>query len=89
MQIQISPELHKELKRVKARNKKLAQKIEKQLTIFEQNPRHSSLRIHKLTGKLDNLWSLSIDRNYRLLYIFDKEGVYFFDLGTHDQVYRR
>lgn len=88
MIIQISPDLNKELKKIKNKDKQLAKKIEKQLDLFRQNHLHPSLRIHKLAGKMNNIWSISIDRNYRMLYfLFDNEA-YFFDIGTHDQVYK-
>ena len=89
MNFAISPELDKELKKLKVHDTQLAQRIEKQLTLFQQNHFHPSLRVHKLTGKLDNLWSISIDKNIRMLFILDNNEAYFFDLGTHDQVYKK
>ena len=56
--------------------------------LFRDNPFHHSLRLHKLKGKLLGLWSISIDRNFRLLYSEDEHSIYFFDIGTHDQVYK-
>ena len=89
MNFQISLDLHKELKKIKTKDIKLAQKIEKQLVLFQQNHLHPSLRIHKLSGNLHNMWSISIDKNYRMLFFFDEDGAYFFDIGTHDKVYKR
>lgn len=89
MDFAISPDLDKELKRIKAHDKQLAQKIEKQLTLFQISHFHPSLRTHKLTGNLNNIWSMSIDKNIRMLYILGDDGAYFFDIGTHDQVYQK
>ncbi len=89
MDFAISPDLEKELKKIKARDRQLAQKIEKQLILFQTNHFHPSLRVHKLTGSLDNIWSISIDRNTRMLYILEENGALFFDIGTHDQVYKK
>lgn len=89
MDFEISPELNQRLKQINAKDKKLIKKIEKQLIIFGQNHLHPSLRIHKLSGNLKNYWSISIDKNYRMLFILDKSSAYFFDLGTHDEVYGR
>ena len=89
MNFEISPDLDKELRRIKSKDKQLAQKIEKQLKLFQQNHQHPSLRTHKLSGNLDNMWSISIDKNLRMLFFLDSSGAYFFELGTHDQVYKR
>jgi toxin HigB-1 len=89
MDFEISVDLNKELKKIKSKDKLLALKIEKQLESFGQNHLHPSLRLHKLSGNLENIWSISIDKNYRMLFIFDDSGAYFFDFGTHDQVNKR
>ena len=89
MDIEISLDLDKELRRLKSKDGQLVKKIEKQLKLFQQNHLHPSLRTHKLSGNLDNMWSISIDKNQRMLFFLDSSGVYFFDLGTHDEVYKR
>jgi mRNA-degrading endonuclease YafQ of YafQ-DinJ toxin-antitoxin module len=89
MDFQVAPSLHKQLKKIKFQNQELSNKIEKQLHIFHQNHLHPSLRLHKLTGNLSNIWSISIDRSIRMLFILDEEGACFFDLGTYDQVYKK
>jgi addiction module RelE/StbE family toxin len=89
MNISFSPELDKELNTIAKKDRLLFKKIQKALVLFEQNPRHPSLRIHKLTGQLNNIWSLSVDISYRMLYLQDEEDIYFFDFGTHDEVYRK
>ncbi|KKS74497.1 hypothetical protein A3J20_07190 [Candidatus Gottesmanbacteria bacterium RIFCSPLOWO2_02_FULL_42_29] len=88
MDFRISSDLEKELKRIKTRDFHLLQQIQKQLLLFKQDHTHPSLRIHKLSGNLKNLWSISIDRNIRMLFIIDDEEALFFDIGTHNQVYR-
>lgn len=88
MNIHISPDLEKELKRIKSRDIKLFKQIQKQITLFTQNQKHPSLRLNKLTGNMKNLWSISIDRNIRMLFIILEDEIYFFDIRTHDQVYR-
>ena len=89
MDFEISPDLNKELKKIKTHDKQLAQKIEKQLSLFQINHFHPSLHVHKLTGNLGNIWSISIDMSIRMLYILDNDRAYFFDIGTHDQVYKK
>ncbi|OGK57963.1 hypothetical protein A3H86_03065 [Candidatus Roizmanbacteria bacterium RIFCSPLOWO2_02_FULL_41_9] len=89
MDFEISPDLDKELKKIKTHDKLLAQKIEKQFSLFQINHFHPSLRVHKLTGNLGNIWSMSIDMSIRMLYILGYDGAYFFDIGTHDQIYKK
>lgn len=89
MHIQLSPYVLKKIKQIKQRDKKLAEKIEKQLIIFKSNPKHPSLRIHKLTGKEEDAWSISITTSLRMIYkLLEKNIAYFSDIGTHDEVYR-
>ena len=52
--------------------------------IFRVNPFHPSLRLHKLTGKLKELWSISIDMKYRIIFEPLKDGVILFiSIGLH------
>lgn len=85
----LSPSVQKKLSELYKRDKELLEKIQKRIEMFETNARHPSLRIHKLSGKMSDVWSLSISKNFRMLYILEGEEAYFFDLGTHDQVYRQ
>ena len=88
MEIHLSPFVRKELRRINQKDKKLAKKIEKQLLIFANNPRHPSLRTHKLTRKKEQEWSIPITMSFRMIYkILDNNIAYFSDIGNHDEVY--
>lgn len=89
MEFHITPALEKRLQKLLKTNPRLGFKIEKQLNLFLQNDRHPSLKTHKLSGELNNLWSISITKSLRMTYILDESEAYFIDFGTHDQVYRR
>ena len=39
-----------------------------QLEILSKNPFYPSLRLHKLHGKLDWHWSISINKAYRIIF---------------------
>ena len=86
--ITLSPLFRKQLKQLRQKDIKLFGKIQKQLVSFQSNPRHPSLRLHKLKGELQDVWSLSVTMNFRLLFIEDTE-YYFFDMGNHDQIYKK
>lgn len=90
MSIQLSADVIKQLRLIKRNNKNLSEKIEKQLALFQENPRYPSLRTHKLSGDQQKAWSISITKSIRMTYTILEDGIfYFFDIGTHDQVYRR
>jgi mRNA-degrading endonuclease YafQ of YafQ-DinJ toxin-antitoxin module len=56
----------------------------KKEAIFRNNPFHPSLRLHKLKGKLDGLWSISIDMKYRIIFKPLENGVALFvSVGVH------
>lgn len=89
MHIRLDKKLQKELLDISKKDPKLAKLIAKQLNLFKVNPKHKSLRTHKLSGELKNLWSISISQSIRMIYILDKDEAYFIDIGTHDEVYKK
>ena len=62
---------------------------EKTLMLLEQNPTHPSLGLHRLSGKLEGLYSVSINRSFRISLEFTIEGdtIVPVDVGTHDEIY--
>lgn len=67
----------------------LISQYEKTLKILEINPHHPSLRLHKLQGKLAELYSVSINISYRITIIFllENDRIIPVDVGSHDGVY--
>ncbi len=67
----------------------LKKKFWEALALFEESPYESSLKTHKLTGKLTGLWAFSIDFDCRLVFKFIEDGrkVLLIDIGTHEEVY--
>ncbi|MCF8357050.1 MAG: type II toxin-antitoxin system mRNA interferase toxin, RelE/StbE family [Melioribacteraceae bacterium] len=62
---------------------------EKTLKILEINPQHPSLRLHKLRGKLSDLYSVTINISYRIVisFLIKKNQIIPVDIGSHDEVY--
>ena len=82
MKIIYSTKFAKEYKRLPLEVKKLAEKKE---TIFRKDPFEPSLKAHKLTGKLKEYYSFSIDYQYRIIFEFaEKNVVWFHSVGTHE-----
>jgi addiction module RelE/StbE family toxin len=60
------------------------------LELFIQNPYDVRLRTHKLTGKLKDLWSFSLEYDLRVVFYFTKDKptkAVLVDIGNHDEVY--
>ena len=62
---------------------------EKTLRLLEVNPSHPSLHLHKLTGRLADLYAVYINQSYRIAIelIFKEDTVIPVSVGSHDQVY--
>ncbi|MEY2831571.1 MAG: hypothetical protein RLZZ574_829 [Cyanobacteriota bacterium] len=74
-------------KRIKG-NTKLESRFWTKVEIFTNNPFDPSLRTHKLSGKLKDLWSFSVEYDERVLFYFTDDGnAIFIDIGNHDEVY--
>jgi addiction module RelE/StbE family toxin len=56
--------------------------------LFINDPFEPSLKTHKLSGKLKDLWSFSLGHDERVLFYFTDDGnAVFVDIGNHDEVY--
>ncbi|MDZ8189642.1 MAG: hypothetical protein RMX96_32995 [Nostoc sp. ChiSLP02] len=70
------------------RNVDLETRFWQKLEQFTANPFDEGLKTHKLSGKLKNLWSFSVDYDDRVVFYFTDDGdVVFVDIGSHDEVY--
>lgn len=87
--VSFSDKLILKLFKIKNKDIKFTHLIEKKLILFKNDIYHPSLRRHKLSGELDNLWSISINKSIRMVYLELENEFYFVDIGTHDQVYRK
>lgn len=85
MKIYYSSKFAREYKRLPKRVKLLAEKKE---IIFRKNPFDPRLKTHKLSGKLKDYYSFSIDFQTRIIFEFrDKNTIWFHSVGTHE-IYR-
>lgn len=66
----------------------LEEKFWHRTEIFKNDPFDSRLKTHKLSGKLKDLWSFTIEFDLRVIFYFVEENkVVFVDIGKHDVVY--
>ena len=61
----------------------------KTLELLELNPKHPSLRLHDLEGRLKGMSSVSINMSYRIVLEFEikEKEIMLINVGNHDQVY--
>ena len=58
-------------------------------SLFVINPFHSTLKTHKLTGKLNQYYSFSVTHSYRIIFEFlNKNKAVFVNIGTHE-IYKK
>ena len=82
MKIYYSSKFAKEHKRLPLKVKIAAEKKEK---LFRQDPFDPILKTHKLSGRLKEYYSFSIDHEYRIIFeFFKKDTVWFHSVGTHE-----
>jgi mRNA-degrading endonuclease RelE of RelBE toxin-antitoxin system len=67
----------------------IQKKAEKQEAIFRKNPFYPSLHTEKLEPKSKEIWSIRVDRSYRItLRFIDGNTVLFLTIGPHDWIYK-
>ena len=61
----------------------------KTLELLELNAHHPSLRLHRLSGKLEGLQSISINLKYRVTIeiIITERDIVLINVGDHDAVH--
>jgi mRNA-degrading endonuclease YafQ of YafQ-DinJ toxin-antitoxin module len=71
------------------RHPDLLPQYEKTLKLLELNPFHPSLRLHRLSGSLSDLHSVSINVRYRMTleFIVEDGRIVLVNIGGHDEVY--
>jgi len=80
----------KKLKKFKKNHPELKSQYHKTIQTLALNPNHPSLRLHKLKGKLQDYFSVSINLKYRIMldFIIEDDKIVLIDIGVHDHLYR-
>jgi addiction module RelE/StbE family toxin len=67
---------------------KLRQKAKNQIALWQDNPHDTSLRTHRLSGKMSRFYSIDITSDVRALYEVIGGETYLYQIvGTHSQLY--
>lgn len=81
---------NKKAKKFLKKNPTILGQYQKILQLLVLNPYHPSLRLHKLSGKLNYLYSVSINMCYRITldFIIEDNTIIPINIGHHDVVYQ-
>ena len=80
-------------KRIARKDPQLTNKARNILDQLSRDPFHTSLRTHKLKGKLNGSWACSVDYDTRIVFDFvqnpssHEEEILLLTVGSHDEVY--
>ncbi|MDJ0659958.1 MAG: type II toxin-antitoxin system mRNA interferase toxin, RelE/StbE family [Crocosphaera sp.] len=80
-------------KKLIKKNPELQNRITRVLILLAEDPLTPSLKSHKLTGNLSNLWSCSVTYDCRIIFILTQDEdaeeaiIILVDIGSHDEVY--
>jgi addiction module RelE/StbE family toxin len=69
---------------------RIQDRVNDAIELFKQNPKSRSLRNHRLTGPMKNIWSISAGGDIRIHYQKYSGGeivIIFVDVGSHSQLY--
>lgn len=86
-ELAISKRFKKQLKSFFAKHPELKGVFKEKLVILQKNPADRRLKLHKLTGKLNECHSISITHDYRLVVYLEDKYIYLLAVGAHDEVY--
>jgi mRNA-degrading endonuclease YafQ of YafQ-DinJ toxin-antitoxin module len=89
MEIIFTESYNKKAKKFIQKHPELESQYVKTLKLLELNPFHPSLRLHKLTGKFKEIYSISINLLYRITleFLIKNNQIIPIDIGSHDEVY--
>ena len=77
------------LKKAKKLTKKEKLILSTKIEIFRKDPYSPSLKTHPLKGKLEGMYSFSINYSIRATFVFvEKNKILFINVGTHGEVYK-
>ena len=87
-----TPKSLRAFKRLIRKNPQLRPLIAKTLQKLAEDAFYPSLKTHKLMGELSDIWSCSVDYNYRILFqvidnLDNSSSILLLNIGTHDEVY--
>lgn len=88
IEVAFSSSFQRSLAKVLRKDAARRERFESVLLLFIQDPFTSSLKTHKLSGRMKDHWSFTIEYDLRVVFKFvEPNKALFEDIGTHDDVY--
>jgi mRNA interferase YafQ len=93
MEVVWSSGFKRAFRKITKKNPQLKERIIEVLILLAADPFTLSLKSHKLGGKLEGLWSCSVNYDCRIIFNFAQDEqvleifILLIDIGTHDEVY--
>ncbi len=88
MQIEFSSRFQKSYRKLILKRPDVAISVLQRILLFSQQPNSPSLALHKLKGRLKDVYAFSVESNSRIIVdLTDPNKALFADIGTHDEVY--
>ncbi len=88
MEVSFSSSFRRAFKKTIKVNSELEVRFWQKIEIFIVDPFDTSLKSHKLSGNLKDLWSFSLGYTERILFYFTDTGnAVFTDIDSHDEIY--
>lgn len=82
MQVSFKPSFIKHMNKLEP---SLVDEVFSKIDILKNSNDHTSLKIHKLHGKLKNKWSFSVNYKIRIVFEYEsKKEIILLDIGDHD-----
>ena len=73
------------LRSLKKLSPELLAEAKEKISLFQQDPKHSFLKTHKLKGKLAGKFSFSVNYQYRIVFEYEKnDHAVLLGIGDHD-----
>ena len=85
MSIYYSTHFFRRLQKRFKKNRQLQKKFAAQVEVLQENPRHPSLRLHKLQGKRLDQFSFWIEGDLRVTFVYDGSDIIFTAVLAHDE----
>lgn len=80
-----SKSFEKDLRKLIRKNYRLKNSVEKLFKQIRLDINHPSLRLHKIPP---SYWSVTVESNLRIIFLWKKDVFYLIKIGNHDKVYK-
>jgi addiction module RelE/StbE family toxin len=87
LKIRYSSQFLKKIEKLQRKKPKTATVFKNKMALFNNNPRDSSLKTHKLSGNMKNQYAFFVENDCRVIFSWEGEEVEFILIGKHDEVY--